>query len=79
MNNKAIREMKILKALKHENIVSLKEMVTYDTENDNDITPEMAQNTGIVHGDIFMMFEFCEFDLSGLMRNPKVVSYMFLL
>lgn len=66
--------MKILKALKHENIVSLKEMITYDSENDTDMTSELAQTTGIVHGDIFMMFEFCEFDLSGLMRNPKVVS-----
>ncbi len=74
---KAIREIKILKALKNENIVQLKEMIVYDKDTDTEITPELAETAGLINGDIFMMFEFCDFDLSGLLRSPKVViAYM---
>ncbi len=66
----AIREIKLLKALNHENIVHLKEIVTFDVAVDIDIPPE----AGLIQGDIFMAFEFCDFDLSGLLRSPKVVS-----
>jgi hypothetical protein len=48
-------------------------MVIYDSEVDKDITTDLADKAGLVHGDIFMKFEFCEFDLSGLLRSPKAV------
>ena len=49
-------------------------MIIYDEHADTDITPDLAQSVGLIHGDIFMSFEFCDFDLSGLLRSPKVVS-----
>lgn len=75
INVQAIREIKILKALNHENIVRLKEILLYDKDADaEDVSAETAESTGLVHGDIFMMFEFCDFDLSGLLRSPYVVG-----
>ena len=64
-----------MKALTHENIVRLREIVIYDTDLDREeVNEQTAQSTGLVHGDIFMMFEYCDFDLSGLLRSPSVVG-----
>lgn len=55
----AIREVKILKALNHPNIVKLKEIVT-SKEND-----EIPKN-------VFMVFEYLEYDLTGILETPEI-------
>ena len=50
-------------------------MIIYDQQTDAEITQEVATTAGIVNGDIFMVFEYCDFDLSGLLRSNKVVSF----
>ncbi len=66
----AIREIKILnlmKEYKHENIVLMREIVTYNGD-DNDQEPTiMGKDFSI--GDIFMVFEFVDYDLSGLLKS----------
>lgn len=67
----AIREIKILKALKHENIVELKEIVTYDgkEEDESDITATDSNFKRFQNGDVFMVFEYVDFDLAGLIKK----------
>ncbi|CAI5484422.1 unnamed protein product [Closterium sp. Yama58-4] len=55
----AIREIKILKKLKHENIVNLKEIVTSKAEESNKYK-----------GSIYMVFEYMDHDLTGLSDRP---------
>ncbi|GJP52887.1 hypothetical protein CLOM_g11970 [Closterium sp. NIES-68] len=55
----AIREIKILKKLKHENIVNLKEIVTSKAEESNKFK-----------GSIYMVFEYMDHDLTGLSDRP---------
>jgi len=55
----AIREVKILKALKHTNIVKLREIVT-SKEKD-----EIPKN-------VFMVFEYLEYDLTGILETPEI-------
>lgn len=55
----AIREVKILKALNHTNIVKLKEIVT-SKEND-----EIPKN-------VFMVFEYLEYDLTGILETREI-------
>eukprot|EP00586_Coscinodiscus_wailesii_P023634 CAMPEP_0172496908 /NCGR_PEP_ID=MMETSP1066-20121228/94672_1 /TAXON_ID=671091 /ORGANISM="Coscinodiscus wailesii, Strain CCMP2513" /LENGTH=491 /DNA_ID=CAMNT_0013269455 /DNA_START=493 /DNA_END=1968 /DNA_ORIENTATION=- len=55
----AIREVKILKALNHTNIVKLKEIVT---SKDNDKVPK----------NVFMVFEYLEFDLTGILETREI-------
>jgi len=57
----AIREIKILKNLKHDNIVRLKEIVTSKAGDHNKQT-----------GSVFMVFEYAEHDLAGLILNQRV-------
>eukprot|EP01135_Chromosphaera_perkinsii_P001686 Nk52_evm63s208 gene=Nk52_evmTU63s208 len=66
----AIREMKILKNLKHENIVELKEIVT-------DIVADKSaeSNCGSKENDkgsIFMVFEYVDHDLTGLLGSGLI-------
>jgi serine/threonine protein kinase len=100
----AVREIKILNALKHVNIVDLKEIVTVKeggvtttTYNrtyfnyiciylssslivpsaaraDDPGAEELKQTHGICPNDIFMVFEYADFDLAGLLASPEVVS-----
>jgi len=56
----ALREIKILKQLKHKNVVDLMEIVTN--------APSEA-NRG--KGSIYMVFEFMDYDLTGLMESSK--------
>lgn len=56
----AIREVKILKALSHENIVSLKEIVT------------SKEQGGDFPKNVFMVFEYLEYDLFGLLETPEI-------
>ncbi|OSX69103.1 hypothetical protein BU14_1859s0001, partial [Porphyra umbilicalis] len=58
----ALREIRLLKYLQHDNIVNLKEIVTDGTEENK------------VHGDrcIYMVLEYMDHDLTGLMDTPGV-------
>lgn len=55
----AIREVKILKALNHENIVTLKEIVT-------------SKEQGEIPKNVFMVFEYLEYDLTGVLETPEI-------
>ena len=55
----AIREVKILKALEHPNIVQLKEIVT-------------SKDSGDIPKNVFMVFEYLEFDLTGIIETPEI-------
>lgn len=56
----AIREIKILKRLKHKNIVNLKEIVT-----------SSSTKTDKGRADVFLVFEYLEHDLSGLLDTER--------
>jgi cyclin-dependent kinase 12/13 len=55
----AIREVKILKALNHPNVVELKEIVT-------------SKDSGDIPKNVFMVFEYLEFDLTGIIETPEI-------
>jgi len=59
----AIREVKILKALEHKNIVKLKEIVTSKEQN--------GQNEGIPRN-VYMVFEYHEYDLTGILQSSEI-------
>lgn len=46
-------------------------MVIYDSSVDGE---EYTTKCGLVDGDVFMVFQFCEYDLYGILRNNDVVS-----
>ena len=56
----AIREIKILKALRHPNVVSLKDVVSSHMPGKE--------------GDVFLVFEFLEHDLTGLLDSKCTLS-----
>ncbi len=60
----AIRELKMLRSLRHENIVNLKEIVTGQNRNRN----KTARNKH----EIYMVFEYVDHDLTGLMDTPSI-------
>jgi cyclin-dependent kinase 12/13 len=75
----AIREIKLLKTLHHENIVTLKEIVTGagarrvgadgdDFLEGDDVVVKAPQT----RGSIYMVFEYMDHDLTGLMDTPKI-------
>jgi serine/threonine protein kinase len=55
----AIREVKILKALHHENIVKLREIVTSKEQNE-------------IPKSVFMVFEYHEYDLTGILETGDI-------
>lgn len=55
----ALREVRILKALNHQNIVHLKEIVTSKEQN------EIPKN-------VFMVFEYHEYDLTGILETGEI-------
>lgn len=55
----ALREVKLLKALHHENIVKLKEVVT-------------SKDSGDIPKNVFMVMEYCEYDLTGIIETPEI-------
>ena len=57
----ALREIKILQVLQHENIVRLIEICTSKATAANKFKSQF-----------FLVFEFCEHDLAGLLSNPAV-------
>ena len=57
----AVREIKLLASLRHENIIRLKEIVTpADARDSRDCDT------------IFLIFEYMDHDLAGLLRDPRV-------
>jgi len=61
----AIREIKLLKTLHHRNIVNLKEIVT---------GREDKEKTRTGKGSIYMVFEYLDHDLTGLMDSKVVFT-----
>jgi cyclin-dependent kinase 12/13 len=59
----ACREIKVLRELRHENIVNLIEMVTSRGQGGTQTNRK---------GDIFMVFEYMDYDLTGLMDTPEI-------
>ncbi len=66
----AIREIRILKALKHPNVVDLREIVVF---NENDDRETYKSVTDFQHNDVFMVFEYVDYDLYGLIRSSGVI------
>ncbi|XP_059641472.1 cyclin-dependent kinase C-1-like isoform X2 [Cornus florida] len=63
----AIREIKILKKLQHENVIKLKEIVTSSgSEGDEQGKPDGNK----YKGSIYMVFEYMDHDLTGLADRP---------
>lgn len=60
----AIRELKMLRSLRHENIVNLKEIVTGKNQN--------RHTTHRNKHEIYMVFEYVDHDLTGLMDTPSI-------
>lgn len=60
----AIRELKMLRSLRHENIVNLKEIVTGQNQNKNRARRNKHE--------IYMVFEYVDHDLTGLMDTPSI-------
>ncbi|XP_050388160.1 cyclin-dependent kinase C-1-like [Argentina anserina] len=65
----AIREIKLLKKLHHENIIKLKEIVTSAGPEKND---QENQDSKKLEGGIYMVFEYMDHDLTGLADRPGV-------
>lgn len=59
----AIRELKMLRSLRHENIVNLKEIVTGQNQHSR-----ARRNKH----EIYMVFEYVDHDLTGLMDTPSI-------
>lgn len=55
----ALREVKLLKALSHDNIVQLKEVVT-------------SKDSGDIPKNVFIVMEYLEFDLTGIIETPEI-------
>ncbi|KAJ9527605.1 hypothetical protein QJQ45_025877 [Haematococcus lacustris] len=56
----AIREIKILSSMQHENVVNLREIIRSDIHKNNNYK-----------GSIYMVFDYAEHDLTGLMDSNK--------
>ena len=67
----ALREIRILKAVRHPNIVELFCIITY-LPGDDDADGSMERTHGFAAGDIFMVFEYVDYDLSGLLKCRDV-------
>lgn len=86
----ALREIKILTTLKHENIVNLREILMYDKTKDSNSYSNNGSNNNngssnsndssliipegsIQDNDIFMVFEFVDYDLSGILKSNEII------
>ncbi|XP_024932253.2 cyclin-dependent kinase C-1 isoform X1 [Ziziphus jujuba] len=63
----AIREIKILKKLEHENIIKLKEIVTCTGDAKDE---QRNQDGNKFMGGVYMVFEYMDHDLTGLADRP---------
>jgi cyclin-dependent kinase 12/13 len=79
----AIREIKMLYSLNHKNVVNLREVLTYEA-SEVDRAEESVSKQSFDVGDVFMVFDFSDYDLSGLLqsytglseRNDLIKCYM---
>ncbi|KAG8943456.1 serine/threonine protein kinase, CMGC, CDC2/CDK sub [Tulasnella sp. 424] len=62
----AVREIKLLKKLKHPNVIELVDLVFSDP------TPEDKQKNGNDRKIIWMAFPYMDHDLAGLLKNPTI-------
>lgn len=62
----AIREIKLLKTLHHDNIVALKEIVTGNDQGKDGKSRSAAGSS------IYLVFEYMDHDLTGLMDTPTI-------
>lgn len=60
----ALREIKILNSLNHENVVRMREIVTCSGDERDPTLPRH----GFTAGDVFMVFEFVDYDLSAILK-----------
>ena len=56
------------------NIVRLKEMITYQQDENGEVLPIYTES-GLAFGDVFMVFEYVPYDLSGLLKSKEIVSF----
>ncbi|KAM7277466.1 hypothetical protein ACFE04_019332 [Oxalis oulophora] len=63
----AIREIKILKKLHHDNVINLKEIVTSPGRDQDD---QGKQDGNKYKGGIYMVFDYMDHDLTGLADRP---------
>jgi len=84
----AIREIRILKALDHENIIRLEEVITYGNEQPDDKDSAGSSSSRVLQhtqgseidlsqflkGSVFMVFEYVEFDMSALILSMKCMT-----
>lgn len=63
----ALREIRILHSLCHENIVNMREIVTYSGEESSANTTIGGKNLDV--GDVFMVFEYVDYDLATLLKS----------
>lgn len=67
----ALREIKILQLLKHENVVNLIEICRCKPKA-NAKSAQPAPQMPVQKATFYLVFEFCEHDLAGLISNPHV-------
>lgn len=70
----AVREIKILRQLRHENIVNLCEIVT-DKDNPTDFKKDKGMSIGVLSissGAFFLVFDYMDHDLYGLLASGVV-------
>ena len=65
-----VREISILKSLKNENLVDLKGIVR--AQSSSDVNKEKGKDVKYDAGSIFMIFEYTNYDLAGLINNHNV-------
>lgn len=65
----AIREIKILKKLQHDNVIKLKEIVTSQGP-EGDEQEKLGVDSNKYKGNIYMVFEYMDHDLTGLADRP---------
>jgi serine/threonine protein kinase len=64
-----VREIKILKSLNHPNVVKLIDVVSQTGETNLE-KMLVSQSTG----NVYMVFEFCDHDLTGLLEDNVPMS-----
>nr|CCA15206.1 cyclindependent kinase putative [Albugo laibachii Nc14] len=69
-----IREIKVLKGLRHQNLVGLKEVVVSTSDDTDDGFSEKEDVLEYSHGSIYLVLEYVEHDLTGLLDRQYLFS-----